>query len=65
MVYMDCHVCSPDDKEHAVDTDRFSSAAINDESCSCLKPDALTMGIEEPVVTTQGLPLLKHCRMEE
>ena len=52
---------SPDDKEHAVDTDWFPSATVNDESGSSLKPDALTMGVEEPVVATERLTFLKYC----
>ena len=52
---------SPDDKKHAVDTDGLSSAAVDDEGGSSLKPDALTVGIEESVVATQWLSFLKNC----
>ena len=55
---------SPDDKEHAVDADWLPSSAVDDESSSSLEPDALTVGIEEPVVATEGLTFLKHCRGE-
>ena len=58
----DSNTHSPDDKEHAVDTDGFSSAAIDDESSSSLEPDALTVGIEESVVATQRLAFLKNCK---
>ena len=52
---------SPDDKEHAVDTDRLSSATVDDKGGSSLEPDALTMGVEESVVAAQRLPFLKNC----
>lgn len=56
---------SPDDKEHAVDTDGLSSAAVDDEGGSSLEPDALTMGIEESVVAAQRLPFLKNCTVDK
>ena len=44
---------SPDNKEHTVDTDGFPSATVYDKCSSGLKPDALTMCIEEAVVATK------------